>query len=420
MSAAHRLAVKGGDPVREAPWPSRPWLTAEELAEFNGLANAMLATGETFTYQGEQEEAYCREFAAYTGVPYADHVSSGTTAVWIALRALELEPFTEVVVSCMTDPGGMMPIPLLNLIPVPADVAPGRYNVGPEQVAERLTPLTSALVISHIHGEPVDMPGIMKLAEERGLPVIEDCAQAHGATINGRMVGTFGTYGAVSTMYGKHHASGPQGWMIICQGEELYWQARRAADRGKPFNLPPGSTNCMASLNLNGNDLSAAFGRIALRRLPSLLARRREIVAQLREQTCDLTTVSLLPPPAGTECSHWFLDFRFFAERCSCPKDEFLEALAAEGMPGLAPNYGGAMPHLMDWFRERRVFGRSGYPWASPDYHGDRNRDYPCPNMLATNDLLFFTTISELWQDEDVADLVAILRKVDAAFQVGR
>lgn len=415
MSHATTLALHGGEPIRKDPWPTRPWLSTEELAEFHDLISGMMTAGTPFAYHGEQEEAYCREWEAFSGARYADHVSSGTTAVWVALRALDLEPFTEVVVSCMTDPGGMMPIPLLNLIPVPADVAPGRFNVGAEQVAARLTPLTSAIVVSHIHGEPADIVGIMKLAKERGIPVIEDCAQAHGATVNGQVVGTFGTYGAVSTMFSKQHASGPQGGFVMCNDEERYWQARRAADRGKPFNLPPGSTNCMASLNLNGNDLSAAFGRMMLRRLPWLLARRREIAAMIREETSDLATINVLPSLAGAQGSYWFLDFRFFPERCACPKAEFAEALAAEGMPGVANSYRGAMPATMDWFRERHVFGKSRYPWASPEYKGDPDQDYPCPNMEATDELLIHTSISEAWSDEDVADVVAILKKVDAA-----
>jgi dTDP-4-amino-4,6-dideoxygalactose transaminase len=411
-----QLAVNGGTPVRTTPWKRRPQITPEEMAEFSATVLAAGEAGEFLWFHCTPEETYCREFGAYVGSPWVDLVSSGTTALWIALRALELEPFTEVVVSGITDPGGMMPIPLQNLIPMVADTEPASYNTGPEQIEACLTPLTRAIVVAHIQGEPADMVGIMKLARERGLPVIEDCSQAHGATLNGQMVGTFGDLGYFSTMAGKHHASAGQGALICCPSEDLYWRVRRAADRGKLFHQPPGSTNSFASLNLNGSDHAALWGSLMLRRLPGLLARRRELVARITVATADLRTLAVKPPPPGAECSYWFLTFRFFPERATCSVDTLVEALSAEGFCNPLSGYRSAMPHLMEWFQQRRVFGASGYPWASPDYHGDRDRQFSCPNMLATEELLFRCTISEIWSDEDLADLIAILRKVDAAF----
>src|SRR5205807_2154225 len=175
---------------------------------------------------------------------------------------LRIEPFTEVICPPLTDPGGIMPVPLINCIPVVADARPGSYNVGPKEVASCLSELTSAIIVAHIVGEPVEMEPILALARERGIPVIEDAAQAHGASYRGRPLGTLGDVGVFSTMSGQHHATGGQGGVVFTRREEVYWEARRVSDRGKPFGLEGVKGNVIASLNLNLNDLAATIGRV--------------------------------------------------------------------------------------------------------------------------------------------------------------
>jgi perosamine synthetase len=185
------LAVNGGSRLRTEPFPARGSIGWEEKFAVDAVFEQAIKTGSAPGYNGEEEEAYCQEFSAYLGGGFADAVNSGTSAIYVALKALDLDPFTEVIVGAMTDLGGMMPIPLLNLIPMVADTHPGSFNTGPEQVQELITSRTSAILIPHIAGEPADMEGILQVASRHGLPVIEDCAQAHGAKLKGRMLGTF-------------------------------------------------------------------------------------------------------------------------------------------------------------------------------------------------------------------------------------
>jgi len=415
-----QLAVNGGPKVREDPWPARALIGSEDKAAVDALFDEAIESGSAPGYNGAQENAYCEEFAQFMGGGYVDAVNSGTAAIYVALKALELEPFTEVIVGAVTDPGGMMPIPLLNCIPVVADSEPDSYNTGPEQVEELISPLTSAILVAHIGGEPADIEGIVAVADEHGIPVVEDCAQAHCARLNGKLLGTFGAIGAFSTMFGKHHCSGGQGGLVYTKNEELYKLMRRASDRGKPFGLDGreqgGATNCMASLNLNLNDLAATIGRVQLGKLPEIVHRRQEVVAGIAEGIGDLATVSIPQQPEGAEASYWFLRTRFNADKATCDKLAFCQALSAEGLP-VAENYRAALPHQMDWFINRRVFGTSGYPWASPQYKGDPNRQFPCPNANATMDTHFNLGIHENWGEQEIADAVAIFRKVDAAYR---
>src|SRR5262249_24769306 len=151
----------------------------------------------------------------YLGGGYAKAVNSGTNAVYVSLRALDLEPGTEVIVPPITDPGGTMPVALMNCIPIPADCERGSLNTSAEEIRKVLTDRTSAIIVAHIAGRPVDMDAVLELAAERGIPVVEDCAQAHGALYKGRMVGTLGAISAFSTMFGKHHCTGAQGGVVF-------------------------------------------------------------------------------------------------------------------------------------------------------------------------------------------------------------
>jgi len=409
------LALRGGPKFRTDPFPERGSIGPEEKAAVDALFDRAIASGIAPGYNGDEEEGYCREFAAFMGGGHVDGVSSGTAGIYVALKALDLEPFTEVIVGAITDPGGMMPIPLLNLIPMVADTVPGGYNTGVEQVLELVSPRTSAIVVPHIGGEPADVGGIVAVAREQGIPVVEDCSQAHGARLKGRLLGSFGDAAVFSTMFGKHHSSGGQGGLVYTRDQGLYQAIRRASDRGKPFFLPEGSTNVVASLNLNLNDLAAAIGRVQLRKLPGQIRRRRAIVARISEGIRDLETVSVPPIIAGAEPSYWFLRLRFHAARARCDKGLFCQALSAEGLP-IAPSYAGALVHRQDWFVNRRVFGKSGYPWASQDYAGDRQRRFPTPNAVAAVEDHFNLHFHENWQDREIADAVAILSKVDSAF----
>lgn len=411
-----KLAVDGGKPVRTEPFPQRGHVGIEEKAAVMALFDRAIATGAPPGYNGPEEAQYCAAFAATLGGGYADAVSSGTAGLYVALRALELEPFTEVIVGAVTDPGGMMPIPLLNLIPMVADTAPGSYNTGPEQVAALITPLTRAIVVPHIGGEPAEIEGIVAIAREHEIPVIEDCSQSHGARLRGRPVGTFGDIAVFSTMFGKHHCTGGQGGLVYTRNESLYHALRRAADRGKPFFLPEGTTNVMASLNFNLSELGATLGRVQLKKLPGFVQRRREIVAQLSEGLQELACASIPEPLPGAEPSYWFLRMRFHPKACRVDKLTYCQALSAEGLP-VTPDYRAALPHTMKWFTERRVFGHSGYPWSSPDYRGDPTRQFPCPNAMETIATHFNVSIHEGWGERELQDALAIFHKVDRVYR---
>jgi dTDP-4-amino-4,6-dideoxygalactose transaminase len=397
-------------------WPARRLIGLEEKAAVDALFDQAIADGEAFGYGGPSEDTFCKEFAEFLGGGYADAVNAGTTAVYVALRSLNLEPFTEVIVPPISDPGGIMPVPLLNLIPVVADCAPGRYNIGPEQIEAVISPYTSAILVAHIAGEPADMEGIMAVAKKHNLPVVEDCAQAHGAKLNGKLVGTFGSVGAFSTMFGKHICTGGQGGVVFTKDEEHYQFVRRCSDRGKPFFMPAGSTNCFATLNFNSDDLACTIGSVQLKRLPGMVESRRRSAAAIFAGLDKLKSVSRPDEPAGAECSYWFLRLKFNKDAVGCDKATFVNTLADEGFP-VAPDYN-SMPYRQEWFTKRNVLGTSGYPWASPLYKGDPNREFPCPNAVKAIEDHLFVYFHENWTDEDVQALLEGFARMEAKHSI--
>ena len=305
-----------------------------------------------------------------------------------------------------------MPAALLNQVPVVADAKPGSFNAGPDQIDAVLSPHTRAIVVAHISGEPADMDPILEIAGARGLPVIEDCAQAHGARYKGRPVGAIGTAGVFSTMSGKHHATGAQGGVVFMKDEDLYWRTKRFSDRGKPFNTDAGS-NVRAGLNLNGNDLSAAIGRVQLRKLPAITRGRRTAAEGVREGIAHLKAVSLGWQVPGTEPVYWFMRIHVDASKLTVDKDTFAKAVGAEGLPvGVSYRH---IPSEATWFREKRVFGNSDYPWGLPAYKGDLGAEFHCPNAVESVESHFNLSIHENYGEREIADIVAALEKVEKA-----
>lgn len=392
--ARRKLAIEGGIPVRSTPFPKRRAITAAEKEALDRLLDEAIAAEGEIGYGGREEEAYCAEFATHLGGGYADAVSSGTAAVFVAIRALELRPGSEIVAGPITDPGGLMPIELCNCVPVIADSAPGSYNTGPEQVEACLTERTGAIVVTHVGGEPADVRAIGEVAERRGIPMIEDCAQAHGARLGPHPLGRYGTLATFSTMHAKLHHTGGQGGVAFTSDLGAYERLRRHADRGKPFGLPPGSTNVVAALNLNTDELHMAIGRVQLRRLPQIVEARRRVAVALAAALPEASGGALSMPPQveGAQSSYLFLRLRLAAERLTAGSDEVRAALAAEGIPVHGQPL---MPHTGDWFRER----------PAPE----------CPNARSAIAGHLALAINERWGKREIDDALEALYKLSAA-----
>jgi dTDP-4-amino-4,6-dideoxygalactose transaminase len=409
-----KLAIDGGTPVRSTPMPNRGLIGPEEKAAAMKLFDEAIASGNAFGYGGEPEKQYEQDFAKFMGGGFADGVNSGSNAVFAALGALQLDAFSEVIVSPITDPGGVMPVIFNACVPVVADSDPRSYNTSIDQIKPLVTERTRAIIVAHISGDPADMDPIMEFARSRNIYVIEDCAQAHGAKYKGRLVGSLGDISAFSTMFGKHHCTGGQGGVVYTQNEKLHWQGRRFADRGKPFNIPNAAGNVTAGLNCNLNDLSAVIGSEQLKKLPRIVANRRKVGEAIKQGFKALKSVAVGWQVPESESAYWFIKIQFKGEALKVDKNTFCNALGAEGMV-IDPCYR-HIPCEAPWFKNKVTFGNSGFPWNCSEYKGSKNPQFTIDNAIRMTETHFNLWINESYGDQEIADILTVFEKVEKAY----
>jgi len=409
-----KLAIEGGKPIRKNRFPARIIFDEKEKdAALRVIEKTMRGPEAVDLYaMGPEVEIYKKEFASFFGAKFATTTTSGTAAIHTALGALRLEPCSEVITSPITDPGTVSPILLLNCIPVFADVDYETLNITAESIKERITKKTKVILPVHLAGQPCDMDPIMKLARKYKLKVIEDSAQAHGSKYKGRYVGTIGHIGAFSLMAGKHMTTGGQGGMVITNNEELYWNAKRFADRGKPFNCK-NPTNLFLGAQYRMTELQAAIGRAQLKKLKSRIKKRQMILKKLQKSMKELIAVRLWKLIEDVEINPWFCFLHYDEKKMRINKEEFVKAVNAEGIP-MGHHYVTVM-YEQTWIKEKNTYGGSHCPWTCPlgrdiDYKGS------CPNAeksVADHMTLY---INECWTDREIEDTVKALEKVEKAY----
>ena len=252
-----------------SPWPS---FTEEEA---NAVRDVLLSNKVNY-WTGQECREFEREFAAFADSEYAIALANGTVALDLALKGLGIGPGDEVVVTPRTFLASVSSIVTAGATPVFADVGRRCQNITPATVREVITPRTKAIVCVHLAGWPCEMDGFMELAEEHGLYVIEDCAQAHGARYKGRSVGSLGHVGCWSFCQDKIMTTGGEGGMVTTNDRELWKRMWAYKDHGKSWDAvyerehPPGFRWLHESFGTNWRmtEMQGVIGRIQLQRMP--------------------------------------------------------------------------------------------------------------------------------------------------------
>ena len=226
-----------------------------------------------------------------------------------------------------------------------ADVDPVSQNITPETVRPVLSERTKAIMAVHLAGWPCEMEGLRALADANGLQIIEDCAQAHGATYQGRPVGALGDAAAFSFCTDKIMTTGGEGGMLLLQDEAAWRRAWSFKDHGKDWDAvyntehPPGFRWLHASLGTNGRltEMQAAIGRVQLTKLDGWLSRRRAHAARLNDACRDLAALRITEPPGhvGHAYYKWYAFVRPERLRPGWDRDAVAAALQARGVPAM-------------------------------------------------------------------------------------
>lgn len=345
--------------INAAVWPC---FTQEEA---DAVANVLLSNRVNY-HTGTQTREFEQEFASWTGAAHGIALANGTLALDAALRASGIGEGDEVIVSPRSFIASVSCVVNAGARPVFADVERDSGNISPQTIADVITEETRAIIPVHLGGWPCDMEGILALAEAHKLAVIEDCAQAHGARINGRSVGTFGNFGAWSFCQDKIMTTGGEGGMLTCGDSDLFEQAWSMKDHGKSRAVmaaqghPPGFRYVHESFGTNWRmtEMQGAIGRIQLERLNEWSAQRARNAMILAQTLRVHSDIVRLPMP-GPRARHAFYRLYAYARPSQLgagwSRDRLIAEMALVGVPVMH----GSCPEI---YREKAFDGTSFRP----------------------------------------------------------
>lgn len=327
------------EPTRDASWPlgSRwPLFEADEIA----AATAVLASGRVNALvHGEHVPAFEQEFARFVGVDHAIALANGTVALELGLRALGIGAGDEVIVPARSFFASVSCVIAVGATPVFADIDPVSQNISVASAARMISARTRAILCVHLAGWPCDMAALMTLCDGAGLFLVEDCAQAHGAAIGKRRVGSFGDVAAFSFCTDKIMSTGGEGGMLTMGDRGVWLRAWAYKDHGKnPDKMAGGHVGSgfryvhdSFGSNFRMTELQAAIGRRQLAKLPGWLRRRQRNAAILRNALRDHPAIDVPIVPATMTHAWYKFNVQIRIERTSSI-DEIVTALRDRGI----------------------------------------------------------------------------------------
>lgn len=412
-----KLALLGGTPVLPQPLaPYRAFGPAERaalcrviesgcLSGFYGSWGAQFCGGPVVQ---ALEEAWCDRF----DVQYAVSMNSATSGLYAAMGAIGLSPGDEVIVPPYTMSATAMAPLLYGGIPVFADIDADTFCLDPAAVARAITPRTKAIIAVNLFGHPAPLAQLMALAEEHGLFLVEDNAQAPLAMEAGRYAGTVGHIGVFSLNYHKHIQAG-EGGVCVTNDDALARRLQLIRNHAENAveDLGIDDLTNLIGFNYRMTELSAAVALEQLSKIESHVQSRVRLAQQLTDGVAGLP--GLRPPVvrAGVRHVYYVWALRFDASVVGVSRSLFSQALAAEGFPHFT---GYVRPlYLLPLFQRRTAFGTQGYPFFLSDVRYDKGL-CPVAERMYEDELLGYETCAYAVNPEHADLLVAAIQKVYA------
>ena len=428
MSAHDTLALYGGTPAI-TQLPAHPSLLGEadvaaaaEVIRGGVLSGYIGAPGEAFM-GGPRVRAFEAQCAAYFGVKHALAVNSWTSGLVCAVGAIGIEPGDEVITTPWTMAATATAILHWAGVPVFADIDRATFNICPASVERLITPRTKAVIAVDIFGQSADMVALRALCDRHGLKLLSDCAQAPGALHHGRPAGSLADIGGYSLNYHKHIHCGEGG--VLVTNDDRY--ARRLALIRNHAEAVVKTEDPAELCNLLGHnfrlgEIEAAIAAVQLPLLAERVAQRQQAAAALNAGLAGLpglVTPAVLP---GNTHAYYIYGLQLDTARLGVGREQLLQALRAEGVPGLVGSYQNL--HLLPLFRHRIAYGTQGFPWTGTA-HGDSSVTYgpglcPVAEDLHSRSFLGLAMGQFAHGAQEVAQLVAAFRKVWSQLHVLR
>ncbi len=419
-----KLAINGGTKIRTTPFPAYKTVGEEEKRAVmevldSGVLSRYLGCWHDDFLGGPRVRALEEEWADYFNVKHAIAVNSCTSGLYCAIGASGISPGDEVIVSPYTMSASATAAVVYGAVPVFADVEEDCFCLDPDSVEERITDRTKAIVVVDIFGQPYDAQRINAIARKHGLTVIEDCAQAPDAKLDGRFAGTLGDIGVFSLNYHKHIHCG-EGGIIVTDDDTLADKLRLIRNHAESVVGDMGFEDLtnMVGFNYRMTEMEAAVASCQLRKLHKLVDERISNCEYLEDALADIP--ALTPPRKRENARHAYYThaFKFDENMAGIPRERFIEAVKAE-LPvttmregeGVLIGCGYVKPlYLLPMYQKRRAFGKGSYPF--PD-----NRTYPkglCPvvERMHFKELFSHEMMRPPMSRGDLDDVAAAFHKV--------
>ena len=375
MTQTPILAIQGGPPVRSTPYPIYRTIGAEEKQAVmevmdSGVLSSFLGCWDKDFFGGYRVQKLEREWEAYFEIQHAVSFNSATSGIYAAVGACGVGPGDEVIVSPYTMTASAAAAVVYGAIPVFADIDPDTFCLTADSVRKVISPHTKAIIVVDIFGHPADFDSIMALARQHGIAVIEDAAQAPGSYYHGRHGGCLADIGVFSLNYHKTIHSG-EGGIAVTGDPELADRLQLIRNHAEVVIQQRGPQPNIVNLigqNYRMTEIEAAIASEQLKKLEPLVMARVAAAEYLSSQLAGLAGLDVPCVQPGVRHGWYFYVMKFDESVTGFPRDWFVKALQAEGVP----ISGGYVPplYLQPMYQRRIGFGSNGFPWTYPGYAG--------------------------------------------------
>lgn len=411
--SGNTLALLGGLRTRTRPFPPYPVIGEEErkavldVLDEGRLSTFIASSGEHFL-GGRRIREFEQMFADYHRTRFAVAFNSATAALHAAVVAVGVQPGEEVIVPPYTFTSTATCALMASAVPVFADVEGETFCLDPVGIEKAVSRLSRAVIPVHLFGHAARMDEILALARRHSLKVIEDCAQAPGATYQGRKVGTLGDCGVFSFQETKNLMTG-EGGMLITNDPTVSGVCRLVRNHGEAVVEPGEARTYKAEIlgwNYRMTEFEAALGLVQLRRLDDHNAARQRLAGYLTRALQGIP--GLRVPPVRPDCDHVYYVYPLLYDRAAwgIPRARFVEAVLAEGIP-ISGGYVKPL-YLAPLYQERRASAFRAYTG------GARYEAGMCPvvERLHSETMLLLAVVRPPATERDMDDIAAALTKV--------